>query len=114
MCIDQCQLPTLWKTSSIIPVPKSKNPKELSDFRPVALTSLVMKTFERVLKEELVFLVFGKLDPLQFAYQAGKGVEDENSLFLTKFLNIWRSQKHMLDFYSLTSLQLLIRCNRTF
>ena len=36
------RVPTLWKTSCLIPVPKRGRPSELNDFRPVALTSHVM------------------------------------------------------------------------
>ena len=41
-------VPTAWKTSKIIPVPKSKTAKEMNDFRPVALTSVPMKCLEKL------------------------------------------------------------------
>ncbi len=41
-CADSGHIPSIWKTSTIIPVPKSNRPRDLNDFRPVALTSLVM------------------------------------------------------------------------
>ncbi|TWW59260.1 hypothetical protein D4764_06G0007900 [Takifugu flavidus] len=34
----------LWKTSCIVPVPKTPHPKELNSYRPVALTFHLMKT----------------------------------------------------------------------
>lgn len=74
--------PQLWKTSTIIPVPKINHPIDFNDFRPVALTSLVMKNFEKILKENVVSLIDGRLDPLQFAYQAGKGVNDAKLFIL--------------------------------
>ena len=40
-------VPTSWKTSKIIPVPKSKTAKEMNDFRPFALTSVPMKCLEK-------------------------------------------------------------------
>ncbi|XP_030272344.1 uncharacterized protein LOC115581424 [Sparus aurata] len=84
MCVNHCQLPLIWKSSTIIPIPKTKNPEQLTEFRPVALTSLIMKIFEKILKDEIVSLVYDKLDPLQFAYQPGKGVEDAKLLILDK------------------------------
>ncbi|KAI3358167.1 hypothetical protein L3Q82_003168 [Scortum barcoo] len=42
------RVPQLWKTSCIIPVPKTPHPKELNSYRPVALTSHLMKTLERL------------------------------------------------------------------
>ena len=40
------KVPTLWKTSIVVPVPKKSRPASPNDFRPVALTSHVMKSFE--------------------------------------------------------------------
>ncbi len=39
-------VPTSFKKSIIIPVPKNNKPSCLNDYRPVALTSIVMKVFE--------------------------------------------------------------------
>ena len=36
--IDSHTVPTLWKTSEIIPVPKIKNSKTMNDYRTIALT----------------------------------------------------------------------------
>ena len=59
-----------------------KNSRELKEFRPVVLTSLVMNIFERILKDMTLSMIDGKLDRLQFAYQAGKGVEDAKLFIL--------------------------------
>lgn len=79
-CVDIGQIPTLWKTSTVIPIPKSNNSNEMSEFRPVALTSLVMKSFEKILKNYILSFTEGRLDPLQFAYQQNKSVEDAKLL----------------------------------
>ncbi len=44
-------VPTSFKKSVIIPVPKNSKPSCLNDYRPVTLTSTVMKVFERLLKK---------------------------------------------------------------
>jgi len=67
-----------FKRSTIIPVPKKPKITGLNDYRPVALMSLAMKSFERL------FLAYLKLkditgpllDPLQFAYRANRSVDD--------------------------------------
>lgn len=64
-------VPKIWKHAIIVHVAKTKSP-----FRPVALTSLVMKVFEKTVKQDILKQTIGLLDPLQFAYQAGRGVED--------------------------------------
>ncbi len=43
-------VPTPFKKYVIIPVPKNSKPSCLNDYRPVALTSTVMKVFERLHK----------------------------------------------------------------
>ncbi|KAI3362900.1 hypothetical protein L3Q82_011492, partial [Scortum barcoo] len=70
------RVPTLWKTSRIVPVPKKNRPSELNDFRPVALTSHLMKKLERLFLSLLRPQVQHAQDRLQFAYQPGVGVED--------------------------------------
>lgn len=53
-----------------------RHAKDPKDFRPVALTSLLCKCMERVIGNHLSSSVTGRLDPLQFAYKAKRGVED--------------------------------------
>ncbi|XP_051251058.1 uncharacterized protein LOC127360648 [Dicentrarchus labrax] len=76
LSLEQGRVPRQWKTFCIIPIPKKPHPGELNDFRPVALTSHVMKTMERLLLHHLRPQVRHALDPLQFAYQEKVGVED--------------------------------------
>ncbi|KAI3367035.1 hypothetical protein L3Q82_009669 [Scortum barcoo] len=59
------RVPQLWKTSCIVPVPKTPHPKELNSYRPVALTSHLMKTLERLVLAHLRLLVSSFMDPLQ-------------------------------------------------
>ncbi|KAJ8361582.1 hypothetical protein SKAU_G00181070 [Synaphobranchus kaupii] len=70
------RVPDLWKTSCVVPIPKTAYPREPNHFGPVALTSHLMKTMERIMLNHLRPLVSRKLDPLQFAYQPGIGVDD--------------------------------------
>ncbi|KAK3532060.1 hypothetical protein QTP86_006807 [Hemibagrus guttatus] len=48
----------------------------LNDYRPVALTSVVMKSFERLVLSYLKDITDPLLDPLQFAYRANRSVDD--------------------------------------
>ncbi|KAI3371529.1 hypothetical protein L3Q82_024120 [Scortum barcoo] len=66
----------LWKTSCLVPVPKKSRPSDPADYRPVALTSHVMKVLERLVLAQLRPQVRKFLDPLQFAYQPHLGVDD--------------------------------------
>lgn len=69
-------VPNLWKDAVVIPVPKCSGPKTINDFRPVALTSVLMKIFEKLVRSEILRQTEHALDPLQFAYRPHRGVED--------------------------------------
>ncbi len=60
----------------IIPVPKNSKPSCLNDYRPVALTSIVMEVFERLLKNYICSSIPVTLDPLQFAYRPNRSTDD--------------------------------------
>uniref|UniRef100_A0AAX7SJH0 Reverse transcriptase domain-containing protein n=1 Tax=Astatotilapia calliptera TaxID=8154 RepID=A0AAX7SJH0_ASTCA len=70
------RFPVMWKTSCLVPVPKTPRPSGPQDYRPVALTSHIMKTLERLILDQLRPIVRPQLDPLQFAYQPRLGTED--------------------------------------
>ena len=69
-------LPDIWKTSNIIPIPKKSNPQVLNDYRPVALTPIVMKCLVRKIKFLLLKDTDQQFDNLQFAYRPKLGTED--------------------------------------
>lgn len=54
-------------------------------YRPIALTSLFMKAFERLIKRGLVEAVEDILDPLQFAYRR-KRIAEVSVLTLLNFI----------------------------
>lgn len=62
--LERQNVPRLLKQSTIVPVAKNKSPRGICDFRPAALTSLVMKALEKLIKRELVGVVEDSLDPL--------------------------------------------------
>jgi len=68
-------MPRAWMTSTIIPVPEKATPLQLNDYRPVALTPIIAKCFEKVVSKHLKFDTVDQLDPFQFAYTAFSGVE---------------------------------------
>ncbi len=74
--LDQSKVPAQWKLSKIIPIPKTRSPKVNNDFRPVALTCVIFKCFESIVKNILCRDVIEYCDPRQFAYSAGRSVQD--------------------------------------
>ncbi|KAI3354522.1 hypothetical protein L3Q82_019033, partial [Scortum barcoo] len=54
LSLSQEKVPMLWKTSCLVPVPKKSRPSDpVADYRPVALTSHVMKVLERLVLAQL-------------------------------------------------------------
>ena len=77
-------VPSLWKKSSIIPVPKKSPISCMNDLRPVALTPVPMKMLEKFFLSNFKRIIKPFLDPLQFAYQAGRSCEDAILYILEK------------------------------
>ncbi|TWW73161.1 hypothetical protein D4764_15G0005550 [Takifugu flavidus] len=80
--LESCQVPACLKTSTIVPVPKKPRITGLNDYRPVVLTSVVMKSLERLILPHLKSITTPLLDPLQFAYRANRSVDDAVHLAL--------------------------------
>ncbi len=76
LSLAQSVIPTCFKKSTIIPVPKKTRPACLNDYHPVALTSVVMKCFEWLVKDYICSSLPSTLDPLQFAYRPNRSMED--------------------------------------
>ena len=53
----------------LIPLPKKPKLKALNDFRPVVLTSVMMKMLARLVLMHLKSVTNSSMDPLQFAYR---------------------------------------------
>ena len=45
------QLPTQWKTSLIVPIPKSSNPSDPGNYRPISLTCILCKVLEKHIRQ---------------------------------------------------------------
>ncbi len=80
-------VPISFKKYVIIPVPKNSKPSCLNDYRPVTLTSTVMKVFERLLNKHICSSIPATLDPLQFAYRPNRSTDDAISHVLHSSLS---------------------------
>ena len=87
-------IPTIWKTSEIIPVPKKSKIDCNNDLRPVALTSIVMKCLEKIILRQLLKEVQANLDPHQFAYKPARSTEDAILFLLGNLYHHLDTPKH--------------------
>ena len=74
--LSQSAVPTCFKRATIVPVPKKAKVTELNDCRPIALISVIMKCFERLVKYLITSTLPGTLGPLPFAYRPNRSTYD--------------------------------------
>ena len=55
LSIIQSVVPSQWKVARIVPIPKIKNPAELSDFRPLSITSIISRQLEKFVVQEYLY-----------------------------------------------------------
>ncbi|TKS65503.1 RNA-directed DNA polymerase from mobile element jockey [Collichthys lucidus] len=87
LSLAQAAVPTCFKATSIVPVPKHSKPTCLNDYRPVALTPIIMKCFERLVLAHLKDSLPPTLDPHQFAYRSNRSIDDAVSTALHSVLS---------------------------
>ena len=80
--LNDSTVPSVWKHSVICPLPKNNKPSALNYYRTVALTSVVMKCFEKVVLSLLVPRIQPHADPLQIAYKKDRGTDDATLILL--------------------------------
>ncbi|XP_056610032.1 uncharacterized protein LOC130427021 [Triplophysa dalaica] len=86
LSLAQAVVPACFKSTSIVPIPKHSSPTYLNDYRPVALTSIVMKCFERLVLSQLKDSLPSTLDPYQFAYRSNRSTDHAVSMALHSVL----------------------------
>ena len=72
--------PSIWKTSSIIPIHKMGKPLDSpASFRPISLTSCVSKLFERIILSRLLFFLESNsiLSSRQAGFRPGRSTLDQ-------------------------------------
>ena len=83
--------------ATIVPVPKKAKVTELNDYRPVLLTSVIMKCFERLVKDHITSNLPVTPDPKKFAYRPNRSTDDTIAITLpypiwTNYL--WKNAVH--------------------
>ena len=84
--VSEKTVPTIWKTSEIVPIPKKNKPAVLNDYRPIALTSIAMKCLEKLVLKHILSHCEPCLDDYQFAYTKERSTEDAVLVLLDRVL----------------------------
>ncbi len=61
-------IPTEWKMAHVVPVHKKGSKENIENYRPISLTCLIMKIFERTIKTELMVRTQSLLDNRQHGF----------------------------------------------
>lgn len=89
LCLSS-KIPAKWKTSCLVLFPKHVSAgRGFNKLRSIALTSHVIKCFEKIILHHLSTQVSVALNPLKFAYRKCVGVEDA-ILFMLDNIVIWK------------------------
>ena len=73
------QIPASWKEATVIPIPKpGKDHKNPTNYRPIALTSCLCKTMERMVNARLVWLLESEhlISDFQSGFRRGRSTLD--------------------------------------
>lgn len=75
----QGECPEMWKHAILIPVPKpGKDHRDPLSYRPIALTSVLCKTMERMISKRMLWFLESKklLNPIQSGFRKGRRTVD--------------------------------------
>ena len=61
-------IPLEWKTAYVVPVHKRGSKSDVENYRPISLTSLVMKVLERIVRDELMLKCSSLVDDRQHGF----------------------------------------------
>ena len=71
-------IPTCFKPTTIVPVPKEAKVTCLNDLCPIALTLEAMKCFERLVMAHINSIILDTVDPLQIAYRLNRSTQSKS------------------------------------
>ena len=83
-------IPQEWKLANVVPVFKKDDKNKVTNYRPISLTSLVMKVLELILYDELFTRTIDKIDKRQH------GFLKTNHVILTYFYLLNLSRDHSM------------------
>ena len=72
LSFSQGQIPSEWKLANIVPIHKKGDKTKVENYRPISLTSLIMKIFEKCIRDELLNLCKHLIHPSQHGFLPNK------------------------------------------
>ncbi len=95
-CLNENAFPELWKLANVTPVYKKGISSDPSNYRPISVTSVVSKTFEKIICLQMSnYLETNDLiNPNQFGYRQNLSTEDAIVKLVEDMKNAMNKRKH--------------------
>ena len=93
------KFPESWRLDTIIPIPKpGKNPAEPTNYRPIALTSCLCKTLERMINKRLVWYLESNnlITPIQSGFRSERSTNDHLIRLETFIRDAFVNREHVV------------------
>ena len=91
--------PECWRTALLLPIPKpGKDHYDPNNYRPIALTSCICKTVERMVNERLIWVLEkkGLLSKLQSGFRKGRSTIDQLIRMETFVRDAFANKEHLV------------------
>ena len=85
-CLMACRIPQEWKTHLISPIPKSGDPANVANYRPIALLCSISKIFEKLIFDSVLDHTYHLISKNQFGFVRGRFCQQQ--LLITTLLLI--------------------------
>ena len=72
-----CRIPNEWKLANVVPIYKKGSKNSVENYRPISLTSIIMKVYERVIRADLLKRCEHKLSKNQHGFLPGRSCETQ-------------------------------------
>ena len=80
-CYNSSQIPQDWRNANVVPIHKKGDKANVENYRPISLTSLVMKLFEKCIREKVMELCQDKITEFQHGFLPNKSCTSQMLAF---------------------------------
>ena len=78
------QVPQEWRNANVVPIHKKKDKSNVENYRPISLTCLVMKVFEKIIRSKLLMLCHNKITEKQHGFLPSKSCNTQMLYYTTE------------------------------
>ncbi|KAL0883669.1 hypothetical protein ABMA27_015794 [Loxostege sticticalis] len=100
-CIDEGEFPSLMKISKIVPLFKSGEKSDPTNFRPISILPVLSKIFEKVIFNQLLshFVLNKLLHNKQFGFTKGRSTTDAGVALLKHVFDAWNCKQDAIGIF---------------